>query len=213
MKRPGPKSFLLYVILVFVFFVLLTFLTFPKFLFLDKKLSESGLYLTANSVHEGYLNLNLRGVNIYDQTSRLLRFDALNIYAGFLKLNFYGLCEGKTLKGELSPWAIKLRAQDFTCFSSADSTTADITLREGIYGTLLMNGLKLQDAKLDQLSLEMRGRVFTARAKFMGFELVGDGQIVYKPSDPLKSQINGRVSGGGMSLTISGTLERLQLRQ
>ncbi|QID33594.1 MULTISPECIES: hypothetical protein [Pampinifervens] len=37
--------------------------------------------------------------------------------------------------------------------------------------------------------------------------------IVFNPSDPLKSKINGQLSGGGMSFSLSGTLERLQLRR
>lgn len=74
-----------------------------------------------------------------------------------------------------------------------------------------MKGIKVQDIKLDDLSLEMRGRVFTARAKLMGMELVGDGQIVFKANDPLKSSLNGQVSGSGMRFSISGTLERPQI--
>jgi len=35
--------------------------------------------------------------------------------------------------------------------------------------------------------------------------------IVFNPSDPLKSKINGQLSGGGIRLTLSGTLERLQV--
>lgn len=213
MIKKQIKAFTFYAMLVVIFIFVIIFLTFPKFLFIDKKLLEKGLYLTADSVEEGITHLRLKKVNLYDRTSRLVSFDFFELSIGFLRLNFSGVCEGKNLKGEWSPWVIKLKAQDFTCFSLAESITADITLKDGIYGTLVLRGLKVQDSILDQLSIDMRGRVFTARAKFMGFELVGDGQIVFNPSNPLSSKLNGQVSGSGIKFTLSGTLEKLQLQR
>ncbi|MEN3028083.1 MAG: hypothetical protein ABDH29_02435, partial [Aquificaceae bacterium] len=211
MKRPNLKPLLFYLSVVFIALLLLLFLTFPKFLFLDRKLSEAGLYLVADRVEEGLTGVSLTNVKLYDQHSRLIGFDRLGISLGFLKLRVFGLCEGKNLYMELSPWSKRLETESFTCLSGVDSLSADLLVKDGIYGKVSMKGLRLQDMKLEELSLELRGRVFRARAKLMGFELVGDGQVVFKTSDPLRSGINGQVSGGGMRFVLSGTLERPQL--
>ncbi|MCS7261998.1 MAG: hypothetical protein N3C13_04970 [Aquificaceae bacterium] len=190
---------------------MLFFLTFPKFLFVDRKLSQAGLYLLADRVEEGLTGLSLTKVRLYDQQSKLATFDKLEISLRFLKIMVVGLCEGKSLRAELYPWSMSLNTESFTCLSGTDSLSANLSVRKGLYGKMSMKGLKFQDTKIDELSLELRGRVFRAKVKMMGFELVGDGQLVFKPSDPLRSGINGQVSGGGMKLVLSGTLERPQL--
>lgn len=210
MKIPSSKL-LFYPLVVFTVFFLLFFLTFPKFLFVDRKLSQAGLYLLADRVEEGLTGLSLTKVRLYDQQSKLATFDKLEISLRFLKIMVVGLCEGKSLRAELYPWSMSLNTESFTCLSGTDSLSANLSVRKGLYGKMSMKGLKFQDTKIDELSLELRGRVFRAKVKMMGFELVGDGQLVFKPSDPLRSGINGQVSGGGMKLVLSGTLERPQL--
>lgn len=210
MKIPSRKL-LFYPLVVFTVFFLLFFLTFPKFLFVDRKLSQVGLYLLADRVEEGLTGLSLTKVRLYDQQSKLATFDKLEISLRFLKIRVVGLCEGKSLRVELYPWSMSLNTESFTCLSGTDSLSANLSVRKGLYGKMSMKGLKFQDTKIDELSLELRGRVFRAKVKMMGFELVGDGQLVFKPSDPLRSGINGQVSGGGMTLVLSGTLERPQL--
>lgn len=211
MKRPGLKPFLFYAFALLVTILLLLFFTFPKFLFLDRKLSEAGLYLVADKVEEGLTWVSLSRVEVYDQRSRLVSFDRLKISIGFLKLRVIGLCEGKNLSMEFSLWSKSIKTEAFTCLSGVNSLSADLLVKDGVYGKVSMKGMELQNMKLEELSFELRGRVFRARARLMGFELVGDGQLVFKPSDPLRSGINGQVSGGGMKFVISGTLERPQL--
>ncbi len=198
-------------LLLFLFLPLLVLLTLPKFLLLDRSLSKSGLYLTAQEVKEGLASISLRNVNIYDKTSKLVGFDSLKISIDPPGISIYGMCQGKGFQVIWSPWSKALKTQDFTCLSGFENFSADLTIKEGIYGRLNIKGLNLENMKVDQLYLDMRGRVFTARAKVMGFELVGDGQVIFNPSAPLKSKVNGQVSGGGMRLTLSGTLEKLQL--
>ena len=43
----------------------------------------------------------------------------------------------------------------------------------------IIKGLKAQELKLEELSLDLKGRVFTAKGRAMGLNLVGDGQIVF----------------------------------
>ncbi|MDW8066994.1 MAG: hypothetical protein RMI50_04875, partial [Aquificaceae bacterium] len=185
MKKLNLKHLLAYVVGFPIFLAVVFFLTFPKFLFLDRELSKRNLYLTAEKVEESLTEVKLTGVNLYDQKSKLARFDTLRISLSFFKVTVYGLCEGKPLKLDWSPFSISIRADGFTCLRGLEELSADLLAKEGIYGRINIKGIEVQDTKLDSLSLELKGRVFTARAKFMGAELVGDGQIVFKRRDPL----------------------------
>ncbi len=205
------KRIILKALFVVFFLTFLTLLTLPKFLLLDKALSKSGLYLTAEKVEEGLTYINLKKVNIYDQNSKLVRFDSLRLFLSTSGVDILGVCEGRSLHLNWLFGIKRLKAQDISCLKDMESLSAELSFADGIFGKVQVKGLSLEGIKVESLSLDMRGRVFTARAKVMGFELLGDGQIVFNPSDPLKSKINGQLSGGGMSLTLSGTLERLQV--
>lgn len=213
MKRISLKSLFLYIFLSLLLFSVLLFLTLPKFLVLDKMLLKNGLYLTAQKVEEGLTHINLKGVVLYDQSSKLVRFDSLKISLSPFGLSLSGLCDGKSLYVEWALGEKRLKAKDFTCLGDVESLSGDILIKDGLYGKLDIKGLKAQELKLEELSLDLKGRVFTAKGRTMGFDLVGDGQVVYNPSNPLKSAINGQVSGGGMRLVISGSLERLEVKR
>ncbi|MFN7065213.1 MAG: hypothetical protein ACK4OF_03600 [Aquificaceae bacterium] len=179
----------------------------PKFLILDKLLLREGIYLVAERVEEGLTNIRLKGVQIYSDKSRLVSFDTLKVSLGFLRLRIVGLCEGKPFLVDISPRERLIEARDFTCLEGFQGLSASISMKDGLYGNMLLKG-----SPLEELDLTFKGRVFTARAKAMGFHLVGDGQIVYNPQNPLRSAINGQVSGMGMKLIIGGTLEKLEVK-
>ncbi|MEZ0338083.1 MAG: hypothetical protein ABWK02_07750 [Aquificaceae bacterium] len=212
MRKLSLKFLFLYIFLSLLLFFVLLFLTLPKFLVLDKMLLKNGLYLTAQKVEEGLTYVKLKGVVLYDQNSKLVRFDSFNISLSPFGLSLSGLCDGKSLYVEWSLGEKRLKAKDFTCLGDVESLSGDILIKDGLYGKLEIKGLKAQELKLEELSLDLKGRVFTAKGRAMGLNLVGDGQIVFNPSNPLKSTINGQVSGGGMRLVISGRLERLELK-
>ncbi len=210
MNKVSLRSIFINLIFLFLLLVLLVLLTFPKFLLLERELAKAGLYLTAREVKEDIRGITLKEVNLYDKSSKLARFDSLRIDLRPFGVGISALCEGKGFWLDWSITSKRLKAQDFTCFSVAESISADLVIKEGLYGKMWLKGIRVQDTKVEELSLEMKGRVFTAKAKVMGFELVGDGQVVFNPSNFLESKINGRLSGG-MNLTISGTLEKIQL--
>ncbi|MFN3871210.1 MAG: hypothetical protein ACK4MW_07000, partial [Aquificaceae bacterium] len=203
---------LFYSLLFFLFLFLTLLLTLPKFLIFDDLLLKRGLYLAAQKVEENPISLTLKGVDIYAQNSRLLRFDLLKIRLGLFNLRFEGYCGKGSLLLELYPWKKLLKAKDFTCLEGMEGLSADLYAKEGIYGTLHIKGIKAQNVKLDEISFDFKGRVFTTRGRMGGIDLIGDGQIVYNPKDPFKSAINGQVSGMGMKFVVGGTLERLEIK-
>lgn len=213
MRKLSLKFLFLYIFLSLLLFFVLLFLTLPKFLVLDKMLLKNGLYLTAQKVEEGLTYVKLKGVVLYDQNSKLVRFDSFNISLSPFGLSLSVLCDGKSLYVEWSLGEKRLKAKDFTCLGDVESLSGDILIKDGLYGKLEIKGLKAQELKLEELSLDLKGRVFTAKGRAMGLNLVGDGQIVFNPSNPIKSTINGQVSGGGMRLVISGRLERLEVKR
>ncbi|MCX7990133.1 MAG: hypothetical protein N2648_05800 [Aquificaceae bacterium] len=102
MRRVKFKSLLFYTVFTFLTLVLLLFLTFPKFLFLDRELLRKNLYLTADKVEEGLTGLYLTNASLYDQHSRLLRFDRLNLSIGLTGVKLLGFCEGGRFQGQWS---------------------------------------------------------------------------------------------------------------
>ncbi|MFN4319278.1 MAG: hypothetical protein ACK4FY_02190 [Aquificaceae bacterium] len=213
MRKATLKSLPLYLLFALFLSLLFLFLTLPKFLILDKILLKKGLYLTAQKVEEGLIHINLKGVVLYDQSSKIARFDSINITLSPFGFKLSALCEGKGLYVEWSLHRQRFRANNFTCLEYAENLSGDVLIKEGLYGKLNIKGLKAQELRLEELDLDLRGRVFTAKGRFMGFSLLGDGQVVYNPSNPLRSSINGQISGGGMSFIVSGSLEKLELKR
>jgi len=185
MRKLSLKFLFLYIFLSLLLFFVLLFLTLPKFLVLDKMLLKNGLYLTAQKVEEGLTYVKLKGVVLYDQNSKLVRFDSFNISLSPFGLSLSGLCDGKSLYVEWSLGEKRLKAKDFTCLGDVESLSGDILIKDGLYGKLEIKGLKAQELKLEELSLDLKGRVFTAKGRAMGLNLVGDGQIVFNPSNPI----------------------------
>ncbi|MCX8076317.1 MAG: hypothetical protein N3C57_04715 [Aquificaceae bacterium] len=207
----GLKRMLFYTFFGFLAVLLFALFTFPKFLLLERILLKNNVYMTAESVEEGIASIALKRVNLYTQGSRFMYFDSLKLYLLPFKVVVNGLCEGKELRAELSIFSKSVSAESFRCTSLADSLSASIRIKDGLYGTLSLKGINAQGFKIDELSIQLRGKVFTAKAKAMGFELLGDGQIDFKSSNFLQSKINGYISGAGLRFNLSGTLEKPQL--
>ncbi|MFN3598514.1 MAG: hypothetical protein ACK4VK_02090 [Aquificaceae bacterium] len=212
MKKISLKNLLLYSFLFFLVVFLILFLTFPKFLVFDKLLLKNGIYLTAQKVDETPISIRLKGVEMYNQNSRLSRFDFLKVGLGVFRIRLEGYCGKANLVLEISPWGMVLRAKDFTCLEGMEGLSTELYIKEGIYGNLNIKGIKVQGIKLDEISFDFKGRVFTAKGKMGGINLIGDGQIVYNSKNPLRSAINGQVSGGGIRLIIGSTLERIEIK-
>lgn len=213
MRKMNLKSlFLKFFLLVASFFIILL-LTFPKFLFLDRLLLKNGLYLTAESIEEGLLGLKLKDVHLYGHDSKLLRFDVLNIRFEPFKIKLIGVCENKRLSVDISFRQMSILSEDFNCIRKVDSLSANLSAKGGLYGSLRLKNPKGYNLPIEDLIIEFKGRTFIARAKIMGFELMGDGQIVYNSSNPIKSSINGQLKGMNRILIISGSLDSLEIKE
>lgn len=206
-------KFPLFILLSFTFILLVLFiLTFPKFLTLDRLLMSRGVYMTAKSVEEGLTYVKLRDVNLYGHSSSIAHFDELNLALGFFKLFMSGSCGDGNLYMTLHAFGgMDIKASNFRCLRDLHIKRANIRVRKGIEGIVELDNLLVEGFRVNQLSVNFKGRTFDAMASVSGFKLLGGGIIVLNRKDMLKSSINGTVVGGGMSMVIYGTIDKPQV--
>ncbi|MFN3813499.1 MAG: hypothetical protein ACK4SM_02595 [Aquificaceae bacterium] len=206
-------KFPLFVLLSFAFIMLILFvLTFPKFLIFDRLLMSKGVYMTAGSIEEGLVYVKLRDVNLYDSSSSIARFDELELSLGFLKLSISGLCgDGNLYITFHALDGMDIKASSFNCLRDLQVKKANIRVNRGIEGSIEFGNLTANNLRVDQLSINFKGRTFEAEAFVSGLKLLGEGIVVLNRKDMLKSSINGTAVGGGLSLVVYGTIEKPQL--
>ncbi len=179
----------------------------PKFLILDRFLLGRGLYLTAREVREGPLSLRLKDVFIYSKDRPLGRFDGLYVSLSPSGIKARLTCGKSALSLDLSPsGGLRIKGENFECLKDYGLKLADLTVKDGIRGRLVLTDIKAGGFPLEELSLNFRGKVFDARLKALGQEGMGSGQVQ-------GGRINGAVSVMGQSLVISGALENLRVER
>lgn len=207
------RRLLLVLLLSFLFALFFVFITLPKFLLLDRELSKRGVYLTAGSVKEGLNYVELKDVALYGRDKKLVGFELLRISLSIPYVELSGSCKGGSLRIRVGIGYREFKLRDFPCLEEFGKVSGDLTLKDGIFGRLKVDKFSVQGVSLEELLLDFRGRTFSAQASAMGFKLIGDGQVVLDKRDILKSKINGRLSGGGLSFIISGDLYKLELKR
>jgi hypothetical protein len=200
------------VLLLAVFFVLFSafilFITLPKFLLLDRVLMEKGIYLIAQGVEEGLFHVKLSKVQVYDKSSKLVEFDSAVFSIKPFYLSLRGTCQGGSVETKLFlNKKIEIEGKNFGCLKGARVKFVSLELMDGIRGKLELEDLRLKEIKVDGLTVEFKGRTFSGQARVLDSLIVGDGIVSFNRTDPLRSSINGKLTGMGLSLQISGTLQ------
>jgi hypothetical protein len=200
------------VLFLAVFFVLFSafilFITLPKFLLLDRVLMERGIYLMAQGVEEGLFHVKLSKVQVYDKSSKLAELDSAVFSIKTFYLSLKGTCQGGSLETRLFlNKKIEIEGKSFGCLKGARVKFVSLELTDGIKGKLELEDLRLKDLKVDGLTVEFKGKTFSGQARVLDSLVVGDGVVSFNRTDPLRSSINGKLIGMGLSLQLSGILQ------
>jgi len=207
MKLKIKEVLLLAVLFVFSS-VFILFITLPKFLLLDRALMERGIYLMAQGVEEGLFRVKLSKVQVYDKSSKLAELDSVVFSIKPFYLSLKGTCQGGSLETRLSlNKKIEIEGKSFGCLKGARIKFVSLELVDGIRGKLELEDVRLKDMKVDGLTVEFKGRTFSGQAMVLDSLVVGDGVVSFNRADPLRSSINGKLIGMGLSLQLSGTLQ------
>lgn len=208
MRKKSLKLFTLYLLGTVFFTLLVLVLTLPKFLILDRLLMSKGIYMIARSVQENITSLSLRDVKLLKDGSKIGSFNRLDLSLGFLYLLAKGYCADGYLELKFDLLSsVKLKGKDFKCLEGFYIKDMDLQINDDIRGFSKLYRVKAKDVKVDELSLVFKGRTFEGQALAFGQVLKGSGMIVLNRKDLLRSQINGTVSGVGVSFFIYGNLE------
>jgi hypothetical protein len=202
------KEVLLLAVLFVLFSAFILFITLPKFLLLDRVLMEKGIYLIAQGVEEGLFHVKLSKVQVYDKSSKLVEFDSAVFSIKPFYLSLRGTCQGGSVETKLFlNKKIEIEGKNFGCLKGARVKFVSLELMDGIRGKLELEDLRLKEIKVDGLTVEFKGRTFSGQARVLDSLIVGDGIVSFNRTDPLRSSINGKLTGMGLSLQISGTLQ------
>lgn len=191
-------------------FVLLA--TFPKFLFIDRLLMENDVFLLADSVKEGLFEINLKNAKVYSQNKLILKDSNLS-----LKLTPSGIkntinCEGKTSELELSfSKDFQANFSGFHCLTVASEIDGKIYTKDGVYGKLLLKGIKAEGRNINSLELDFKGKTFFFKANIDGINIDGSGNLAYDKNNPANTKINAVASSVGFNVVISGSLLNPQI--
>ena len=202
------KEVLLLAVLFVLFSVFILFITLPKFLLLDRVLMEKGIYLMAQSVEEGLFHVKLSRVQVYDKSSKLAEFDSVVFSIKPFYLFLKGTCQGGSLEAKLFlNKKIEIEGKNFGCLRGARVKFVSLEIMDGIKGKLELEDVRLKDLKVDGLTVEFKGRTFSGQARVLDSLIVGDGIVSFNRADSLRSSINGKLTGMGLNLQLSGTLQ------
>jgi len=206
--KPKIKEVLLLAVLFVLFSVFILFITLPKFLLLDRVLMEKGIYLMAQGVEEGLFHVKLSKVQVYDKSSKLVEFDSAVFSIKPFYLSLKGTCQGGSLETKVFlSKKIEIEGKNFDCLKGARVKFVSLELMDGIKGKLELEDLRLKDLKVDGITVEFKGRTFSGQARVFDSLIVGDGIVSFNRTDLLRSSINGKLTGMGLNLQISGTLQ------
>lgn len=212
MRKNSLKFFILYFIGFILLTLLVVVLTLPKFLILDRLFISKGIYMIARSVQENITSLSLQDVKLLKDGSKIGNFNRLDLSSGFLYLLAKGYCADGYLELKFDLLgSVKLKGKDFKCLEGFYIKEMDLQIDDDIKGFAKLYRVKTKDVKVDELSLAFKGRTFEGQALAFGQELKGSGMIALNRKDLLRSQINGTVSGVGVSFSIYGNLENPML--
>jgi len=202
------KEVLLLAVFFVLFSVFILFITLPKFLLLDRVLMEKGIYLMAQGVEEGLFHVKLSKVQVYDKSSKLAEFDSAVFSIKPIYLSLRGTCQGGSLEAKLFlSKKIEIEGKNFGCLKVARIKFVSLEIMDGIKGKLELEDVRLKDLKVDGLTVEFKGRTFSGQARVLDSLIVGDGVVSFNRADPLRSSINGKLAGMGLSLQLSGTIQ------
>jgi len=206
--KPKIKEVLLLAVLFVLFSAFILFITLPKFLLLDRVLMERGIYLMAQDVEEGLFHVKLSKVQVYDKSSKLAEFDSVVFSIKPFYLSLKGTCQGGSLETKLFlNKKIEIEGKSFGCLKGARVKFVSLVLTDDIRGKLELEDIRLKDMKVDGLTVEFKGKTFSGQARVLDSLVVGDGVVSFNRADPLRSSINGKLIGMGLSLQLSGTLQ------
>jgi len=190
----------------------LLFLTFPKFIFADKLLEKNGFFLITKGVKEYPFSIILGKGELYSKNGKLIYFDKAIATFTLKGLSLKIFCEGKpseTLLGYFGK--IKLKFKEFSCLEHAKLLNGKLTLGEGIFGRVKIEGLNFRKVFLDRLSLNFKGKTFSGKISYMGFELQGSGIVELNRKNLMDSKVDGEFSSKGIKVKVQGTLRNLRI--
>ncbi|HIP43659.1 MAG TPA: hypothetical protein EYG91_07260 [Aquifex aeolicus] len=190
----------------------LLFFTFPKFIFADKLLERNGFFLITKDIKEYPFSIILEKGEIYSKNERLIYFDKAIANFSLKGLSLKIICGGKyseTLLGYFGK--IELRFKEFSCLEHVKLLNGALTLGEGIFGRVEIEGLNLRGVSLDRLSLNFKGKTFSGKISYMGFELQGSGVIELNRKNLMDSKVDGEFNSKGIKVEVQGTLRNLRI--
>ncbi|NPB05271.1 MAG: hypothetical protein GXO08_02695 [Aquificae bacterium] len=184
----------------------------PKYLWLEKLVSEKGLFLKAQTVRENLWEVQYYGGEVYYREAKAGNFTVVRIK--FLPLpELTWRCSSGWFKvsPNLPEVGLSLEASDFSCSSLFRKGEWKVKLlREEVFGRAVLYGVKIERGlpaeELERLTLRFEGKRVYATVEAGGLRLSGEGRINWKLADPFSSTIYLTLKGQGFTLTLKGPL-------
>jgi len=196
----------LYLFTLIVVSLLTLYLFLPKYIIIDYFLSEKGIFLIPESVHERWDKIDLKKVSVYLTDRKEAYFDKLVAKIDIDALRVIGECGKGRILLEIRPSQYNVKAKDFTCLSRFEKVEGNVGITgEEIKGRVLLEGFKIQGKNVEYVDITLNGDKIDAIMKVDGFDLKGSGTFKFNPDDPMASTINVRIEGI-IKAIISGTV-------
>ena len=197
---------LLYSLIAIICFIFTLYLFIPKYIIIDYFLSQRGVYLIPESVHERWDKVDLKRVNVYVMNEREAYFDKLVAKVDIDAIRIIGECKGGYISLEIKPFRYNIKSDKFGCLSRFSKVEGNVSIKgEEIRGKVLLEGFKIQGRNVEYVDISLEGGKVKAVMKIDGFDLKGSGRFKFNPDDPMSSSINLRIEGI-IKATISGTV-------
>ncbi|WP_148209101.1 hypothetical protein [Thermocrinis albus] len=178
----------------------------PKFLILDRFLAEKGVYLLAQKVQEGPLSLRLSSVKIYLDNRLWSHWDYLEVSPSLGGIKVIGKCSTGSMEVFLGIGWWRVEGKEVRCIKDLNIKKVNLHVAEGMTGVFEGDIKDPYGLMAENLVINFKGKVFDLRAKVMGTEVAGSGQIV-------GDKINAVLISEGTRYLLSGNWKNLRIQR
>ncbi len=185
----------------------------PKAVIIDRLLSRAGLHLLAQDVEETLFRVSFKKAQLFRGNSQVLHLDKLSILPHFVGLKVVGRCEKGYLLGTYNlQGGAKIEFKGFSCLAYAGKVEGKVSLKEGIRGRIVATDVKLEQALLEHLQLNFKGKNFDGEIRAMGVSFKGGGSIRLRKENLLDSEVSASFRSNLGTIVVMGKLRSLSVQ-
>lgn len=211
--KTSTSKVLLSLLILFLLTGLVLIFAFPKSVFMDRLLTERGVYLLPSRVEEGIAHVSFEDLKVFFRNEPIGRFNRARVGLSPTGVNLSAICGNGRINARFGIGSLRLDLSSADCFEHVGTASGKLELKENkLRGRLVVRDLVMKNLRIDSLKLTFKGRNFDGEIGYMGMKLVGGGTLKIDPRNIENTEINAEFRGSVGKLIVKGKLTNISVR-